>query len=67
MNKPKISDKFTVEDIHKIREWNYEQRLLLGKEEYNKKLNETVAEIMKILPKAKLVSLAVCEKELSIT
>ena len=56
-NKPKISDKFTVEDIHKIREWNYEQRLLLGKDEYNKKLNEAVAEIMKDLPKAKLVSI----------
>ena len=56
-NKPEISDKFTIEDIHKIREWNYEQRLLLGKDEYNKKLNETVAEIMKDLPKAKLVSI----------
>jgi len=56
-NKPKISDKFTIEDIHRIREWNYEQRLLLGKDEYNKKLNEIVAEIMKDLPKAKLLSI----------
>jgi hypothetical protein len=23
--KPKISDKFTIEDIHLIREWNYER------------------------------------------
>lgn len=23
--KPKISDDFTIEDIHKIREWNYER------------------------------------------
>jgi hypothetical protein len=23
ITKPKISPKFTVEDIHKIREWNY--------------------------------------------
>ena len=56
-NKPKISDKFTIEDIHRIRELNYEQRLLLGKDEYNKKLNEIVAEIMKDLPKAKLLSI----------
>lgn len=23
--KPKISDKFTIEDIHRIREWSYER------------------------------------------
>jgi hypothetical protein len=23
--KPEISDKFTIEDIHKIREWSYER------------------------------------------
>ena len=57
MNKPLISDKFTVEDIHKIREWNYNQRILNGKEEYNKKLNETVSEIIKDFPKAKIIRL----------
>ena len=25
MNKPKISKEFTIEDIHKLREYNYEQ------------------------------------------
>ena len=55
MTKPLISDNFTVEDIHKIREWNHEQREQLGKEEYNKRLNETVAEIIKGLPKAKVI------------
>ena len=55
MNKPLISDKFTIEDIHKIREWHYEQRIILGKEEYNKKLHKTVSEITKDFPKAKII------------
>jgi hypothetical protein len=46
---------FTVEDIHKIREWHHDQRTMLGKEEYNKKLNETVREIIKDFPKAKFI------------
>lgn len=25
-NKPNISPNFTVDDIHKVREWNYERR-----------------------------------------
>jgi hypothetical protein len=57
MNKPEISDNFTVKDIHRIREWNYEQRKILGREEYYKKLNETVTEIVKELPKAKVMSI----------
>lgn len=57
MNKPVISDEFTVEDIHKIREWHYEQRKALGKDEYNKKLNKKVAEIIKGFPKAKVMSI----------
>ena len=55
MNKPLISDKFTIEDIHKIREWHYNQRISNGKEEYNKKLNQTVNEIIKDFPKAKII------------
>ena len=55
MNRPQISAKFTIEDIHKIREWHYEQRIVLGKEEYNKKLNATVIEITKDFPKAKII------------
>ena len=57
MNKPLISDNFTVEDIHKIREWHYYQRKLHGKDEYNKKLNETVAEIIRTFPKARMVNI----------
>jgi len=57
MNKPVISNNFTVEDIHKIREWHYEQRKLHGKEEYNKKLNQTVTEIIKVFPKAKTINI----------
>ena len=26
MNEPKLSPDFTVEDIHKLREWNYARR-----------------------------------------
>lgn len=57
MNKPVISDNFTIEDIHKIREWHYAQRKLYGKEEYNKKLNKTVTKIIKTFPKVKTVNL----------
>ena len=31
--KPKISPNFTIEDIHKIREWNYERRKSMTPEE----------------------------------
>ena len=55
MNRPVISDKFTIEDIHKIREWHYNQRIKHGKEEYNKKLNQTVSEIIKDFPKVKII------------
>jgi hypothetical protein len=32
--KPKISSQFTVDDIHKIREWNYERTKDASFEEY---------------------------------
>jgi hypothetical protein len=32
--KPIISQDFTIDDIHKIREWHYEQRKEMGMEEY---------------------------------
>ncbi|MCL2054158.1 MAG: hypothetical protein FWG90_06945 [Oscillospiraceae bacterium] len=33
MNKPIISPNFTIDDIHKIREWNYERRKAMNKQE----------------------------------
>ena len=55
--KPTISNDFTVEDIHKIREWHYEQRKEMGIEEYAKKLSEKVKTILADFPKAKIVAL----------
>jgi len=55
--KPNISNDFTVEDIHKIREWHYEQRKELGIEEYAKRLSEKVKIIIADFPKAKIVTL----------
>ena len=48
MNKPNISDKFTIEDIHEIREYNAERRKRLT-------LKERLADIRK--------SADECEKE----
>jgi len=55
--KPNISKDFTVEDIHKIREWHYEQRKEMGIEEYAKRLSEKVKSILADFPKAKIVAL----------
>ena len=57
MDKLEISSKFTVEDIHKIREWHYEQKKMLGKKEYDKKLKETVDDIIKDFTKVKFVTI----------
>jgi hypothetical protein len=55
--KPTISNDFTVEDIHKIREWHYEQRKEIGVEEYAKRLSEKVKSILEDFPRAKIVTL----------
>jgi len=55
--KPNISNNFTVDDIHKIREWHYEQRKEVGVEEYTKRLSEKVKSILVDFPKAKVVAL----------
>lgn len=57
MNKPIISNDFTIEDIHKIREWHFEERKRLGNDEYNKRQSERIAKILKELPKAKVVTI----------
>ena len=56
--KPTVSEDFTIEDIHKIREWHYEQREEMGMEEYAKKLSQKVKSILADFPKAKFVALS---------
>jgi len=53
MNKPTVSGNFTVEDIHNIREWNYEM-MKSGKEFTH---TNTVSDIIRSFPKAKYVPL----------
>ena len=55
--KPAISNNFTIEDIHKIREWHYELRKEIGIEKYAKQLNKKVKTILADFPNAKIVAL----------
>jgi len=57
-SKPTISEDFTIDDIHKIREWHYEQRKEMGMEEYAKKLSQKVKSILANFPKAEIVALS---------
>ncbi|MDR2506317.1 MAG: hypothetical protein LBD16_09480 [Oscillospiraceae bacterium] len=45
--KPKISDMFTVEDIHKIREWNYERTKDATTEEFLADIRRRADEVRK--------------------
>ena len=45
--KPKLSKDFTIDDIHKIREYHYELREYMGEEEYNKYSKEKAERGMK--------------------
>ena len=56
--KPTVSKDFTIDDIHKIREWHYEQRKEMGMENYAKKLSQKVKSILADFPKAKIVELS---------
>ena len=40
MNKPDISKNFTIEDIHKIREYNYGRRKDMSAKEYADDINK---------------------------
>jgi len=44
---PNISPDFTVEDIHKIREWNYERRKHMTVEDRCADVNESAAHFQK--------------------
>ena len=56
--KPTVSKDFTIDDIHKIREWHYEQRKEMGLEEYAKELSQKVKSILADFPKVKIVALS---------
>ncbi|MDR0943463.1 MAG: hypothetical protein LBM41_02920 [Ruminococcus sp.] len=45
--KPKISDKFTIEDIHIIREWTYERLKDATSEEKCDYYNKSVPDFLK--------------------
>jgi len=52
-----ISKNFTIDDIHKIREWHYEQRKAIGAEKYAQKLSEKVKAILADFPNARIATL----------
>jgi hypothetical protein len=53
--KPDISENFTIEDIHKIREYNYYRRMEIGRDAYNKEIRERVDNILKDYPNIRRV------------
>jgi hypothetical protein len=60
MEKPEISPAFTIEDIHKIREFNYNMTKEMSDEErkayYDKGANRARAEINRLKEKKLLVN-----------
>jgi hypothetical protein len=48
---PVISDKFTIEDIHKIREWNYERFKNADFKEYTDEINREAAKVQNDIDK----------------
>jgi hypothetical protein len=53
MTKPTISPNFTVDDIHKIREWNYERRKDMTFDEYRKDVATGANRILKQIQETK--------------
>ena len=45
--KPEISSDFTIDDIHKIRAFNYERRKNMTFDEYKKDVQKSAAESLK--------------------
>jgi len=54
--KPKISPDFTIDDIHKIREWHNQLCEEMGEEAFKKWRTERVQEIIKDFPKLKVLT-----------
>ncbi len=54
MNKPVFEENsFSVDDIHKIREWHYEQTKHLSNEEIVKDINKRAEKVRKDIEKMK--------------
>ncbi len=54
MNKPVFEENsFSVDDIHKIREWHYEQTKHLSNEEFVKDINKRAEKVKKDIEKMK--------------
>ena len=62
IEKPKISKDFTVEDIHKIREYHYLLRKEIGNEAYKKRMDEIIEDFSKNNPNIKVVRLSDSKK-----
>lgn len=60
MNKPVIKENsFSVEDIHKIREYHYEQTKNLSSDEFIKEINERAKKVRNDIKKAKKKKVAI--------
>lgn len=52
--RPNISPDFTIDDIHKIREWNYERRKGMSRQEVIDDINRGAAEFNALIDKMRL-------------
>ena len=51
--KPEISPNFTIEDIHKIREWHYEKRKDMSEEAYRNEVYNNAMLVQKRIEEAR--------------
>ena len=58
--KPEISPDFTIEDIHKIREWNYERRKGMSRQEVIDDINKGAREFEALIEDARRSSRDKC-------
>ena len=56
MTEPKISPDFTVEDIHKIREWNYQRRKDMTFAEYCSDVSQGANRVLRQIEQMKCSS-----------
>jgi len=59
MNKLVISENFTMEDIHKVREYNYERRKNMSAKEYAEDINKGAENGIKRVEKLKKKKVAI--------
>lgn len=53
LQKPEISAEFTIQDIHKIREWNFERRRGMTSTEINADTKRGADEFLKLIQSKK--------------